>query len=113
MKKLMTTIMITSTLLMASNMTKADDRPYKDRPMNPPSVEHVLDRMANRLDLTEEQKQNIKPVIEEEMQKMQALRQERQQKIESYLTEEQKQKLASRKDRKKDGKQDCRKSDDR
>lgn len=93
MKRLLTATAVASTLLLSAQVLHADDhRPMMQRH----SPEQMLERMAERLNLTEEQKNNIRPILEEESAKMRALHEERRQKIESFLTEEQKQQMQQR-----------------
>ena len=93
MKRLATAILISSALLMTAQVVRADDN-YA--PMKRHSSEQMLERMTKKLNLTEEQQKNIKPVLEEQFQKMRELRKESREKIESYLTDEQKQQLKQR-----------------
>lgn len=109
MKKLLTAAALASTLLISVQVLHAEEQ----RPMAGHSPEQMIERMAERLNLTEEQKNNIKPILEQEFEKMRALRQERQQKIESFLTEEQKQQLQQRRDDRKKGCKGKEKDDDR
>ncbi len=109
MKRLLTAAALASTLLISVQVLHAEE--YK--PMQRHSPEQMVERMAERLNLTEEQKNNIKPILEQEFEKMRALREERQQKIESFLTEEQKQQLQQRRDDRKKGCMDREKDDDR
>jgi len=101
MKRLLTAAALASTLLISTQVLHADDhKPMQHRH----SPDKMLDRMTERLNLTDEQKANIKPILEEEFEKMRLVREERKQKIESFLTEEQKQQLQQRRD---DRKKDC------
>ncbi|MDF1589556.1 MAG: hypothetical protein P1P93_10475 [Gammaproteobacteria bacterium] len=100
MKRLLTAAALASTLLFSTQVLHADDhKPAQQRH----SPEKMLDRMAERLNLTDEQKANIKPILEEEFEKMRAFREEKQQKIESFLTEDQKQQLQQRHEDRKNG----------
>ena len=94
MKRLLIAAAITSTLLLSANALRADD----DAPKQPRhSPEQMVERMAQGLNLTEEQKTNITAVKKDEFEKIRALREENRTKIERYLTDEQKQQLEQRK----------------
>lgn len=99
MKKLLAVIVIASSFLMSAQALHAED----DTPPHH-NAERMLDRMAERLNLTEDQKNNISVIKKEEFAKIRALREENRTRIEGYLTEEQKQKMNSRK-------KSCNKSD--
>tara|TARA_R110002050_G_scaffold57423_5_gene129226 strand:+ start:144102 stop:144437 length:336 start_codon:yes stop_codon:yes gene_type:complete len=95
MKRLLTAAIIASTLLLSTNALRAED----DAPKHPRhSPEQMVDRMAEGLNLTEEQKNNITTIKKEEFEKIRALREENRTKIESYLNDEQKQQLKERKE---------------
>tara|TARA_R110001583_G_scaffold171120_2_gene324612 strand:+ start:10822 stop:11163 length:342 start_codon:yes stop_codon:yes gene_type:complete len=102
MKRILTAAIIASTLLLSANVLRAEDNAPKDQHQRH-SPEQMVERMAERLQLTEEQKNNITIVKKEEFEKIRALRDESRTKIESYLTAEQKQQLEEDKNsRKKD-----------
>lgn len=105
MKRLLIAAAITSTLLLSATILRAEDNAPK-QPYHTP--EQMVERMAERLNLTADQKMKITAVKKDEFEKIRALREENKTKIESYLTAEQKQQLEQRmKDRKKscDGKE--------
>jgi len=93
MKKLLTTIAVVSTLCMSTQALYADDH----SPRKGPNIEKKLDRMADKLNLSEEQKKNIFAIKKAEFEQIKALREENRQKIEGYLTDEQKQMMKDRK----------------
>jgi|GEM_PF-2252122 len=97
MKRLLIAAAITSTLLLSANTLRAeDDAPRQQRH----SPELMVERMAERLNLTEEQKNNITVIKKEEFEKIRALREENRTRIEGYLTEEQKKQLEQHKNSK-------------
>lgn len=106
MKKLITTIVITSSLLMAAQALRADDD--DDRAPAPRyNSERIVDRMAERLDLTKEQENTIREIKQEEFDKIRTIREQNRQRIEANLTEQQKQKMRSRdRDCNRDGSRD-------
>lgn len=89
MKRILTVAVITSTLLLSIPALHADNNVPR---MHYHTPEEVVEQMADRLDLTEEQKSNIIVIKKDEVEKIRALRQENRAKIASYLTDEQKQK---------------------
>jgi periplasmic protein CpxP/Spy len=98
MKRILTAALIASTLLLSVNALRADDNIPK-QPRHSP--EQMVERMAKKLNLTDEQKTNITAVKKDEFEKISALREESRNKIESYLTDEQKKQLEQQKSAKK------------
>lgn len=94
MKRLLIASAIASTLLLSTQALRAED----DAPKHPRhSPEQMVERMAEGLNLTEQQKNNITTIKKEEFEKIRTLREENRTKIESYLNDEQKQQLKDRK----------------
>jgi Spy/CpxP family protein refolding chaperone len=97
MKRLLTAAALASTLLVSVQVLHADDH-FEDR--GNPEKRYI--HLVERLNLTEEQQNQILPLLKSEAEKHRALREETKQQISSFLTEEQKQQLQERKRFKKD-----------
>ena len=85
MKKLLAAIVIASSFLISAQALHAESN--KASPND--HAERVVDRMSERLDLTEDQKNNILSIKKEEFEKVRSLREENKKRIEGLLTEEQ------------------------
>lgn len=82
MRKILGILALTTILAPATTLAGAGGAP-----------ESPMDRMADKLGLTEEQQSEIEAVLETQREKQTALQQETQQQINEILTEEQRQKL--------------------
>ena len=87
----LSTAMILELSAVARPQAAQQPPPSQAGPHMPPgreSVEQRVERLSKELDLTQEQRENIRPVIEEQMKQMRALRED------SSLTQEQRREKA-------------------
>ncbi len=96
MKKIITSIVIASSLLISAQAIQAKDGRY-DRQDPTARLEYIIERMDKNLNLTEEQKSAISEMKKKEFEEIRAIRQQNRQQLESLLTDEQKKLVGDRK----------------
>ena len=97
MTKLLTTCLLASSLFLSVQVVNAEHHKMKS---DAERVEFKIEKMAKHLDLTEEQKQQIKPILAEKMATMKKVREDARLKIQAFLTDEQKAKMEEHKGKK-------------
>ncbi|SDS52151.1 hypothetical protein SAMN05216198_2137 [Halopseudomonas litoralis] len=75
--------------------------PGNDKDMEKYHEKH-LDRIATELELTAEQKEQMRSVHEEQFEKMKALHEEKQEKVDAILTDEQREKMQEMREEKRE-----------
>lgn len=96
MKKIITSIVIASSLLISAQVIQAKDGRF-DRQDPAAHVEHMIERMDKNLNLTEDQKSAISEIKKKEFEEIRAIRQQNRQEVENLLTDDQKKLMADRK----------------
>lgn len=96
MKKIITSIVIASSLLISAQVIQAKDG-RSDRQDPAARVEHIIERMDQNLNLTEDQKSAISEMKKKEFEEIRAIRQQNRQEVENLLTDDQKKLMEDRK----------------
>jgi len=112
MKKIITSIVIASSLLISAQAIQAKDG-RSDHQDPAARVEHIVDRMDKNLNLTEDQKSAITEMKKKEFDEIRAIRQQNRQQLENLLTDDQQKLMNDRKSNcsKGDGKRKYRDND--
>jgi len=107
-KKIIVSMLIASSFFMSAQAVYAHNQEDK-HPEAPERIERMLDRMSEKLGLTEEQTKEIRELKQQEFEEISTIRKKNRDKIESLLTDEQKQlmKELRAKHKKGDGKRKC------